>query len=346
MKINRDNYEPFFLDYLEGNLKEEMIDQFLDFLELNPDLKSELQLLDSISLKEEEIVFSGKDRLYKSVADEKAALENKFIALLEGDLNENNQKLFGDYIASQPELQKEYRQFAKTRLIPDLQVHFPDKQKLRRKSPSTIFMNWAARAAAVIVVVWGISSLIQTGRQPQPKPENTIVAEVNPKQTNPIETKVEVAPKAERVQEKTDVRTKPISRPELIQEPTKQAPEENLPARTDIQEQPMTAMAIIAPKQAQIEPEAVDVQLAVVAPEKEEKASETTNVMTIDQFLFSKIKKAGSESIHSAQRLAQAGLGIASELSGERIGYKVKDGKIASVDFESRLLAFSIPLKK
>jgi hypothetical protein len=54
----------------------------------------------------------------------------------------------------------------------------------------------------------------------------------------------------------------------------------------------------------------------------------------------------GSEGLSSAQRLVRTGLGIASELSGERIGYSVKDGKISSLEFESKLMAFSIPLKK
>ncbi|MBC8005772.1 MAG: hypothetical protein H7X84_09885, partial [Verrucomicrobia bacterium] len=47
-KITRDNYEAFFLDYLEGNLEETLIDQFLDFLEKNPDLKEELHLFENI----------------------------------------------------------------------------------------------------------------------------------------------------------------------------------------------------------------------------------------------------------------------------------------------------------
>jgi hypothetical protein len=333
MKINRDNYEPFFLDYLEGNLKEEMIDQFLDFLELNPDLK------------EEDVVFSGKTQLYKSIADEKAALENKFVALLEGDLDEDDQKSFVDYLASQPELQKEYKQFTKTRVIPDLHVRFHDKQKLHRKSGSVIFLNWALRAAAVIVVLWGVNSLFQTGNQPQLTDKNTIVAEVNPKQSVPTEKPKETATKHV-IQEKPEVRPKPTPKPEIIKEQTQQAPEENQIINTNLQEEPLALIAKIAPKQALIEPEAVAAHLAVKSPEMDEKVEETTKVMTIDQFLVSRIKKARNESILSAQRIAQAGLGIASELSGERIGYKVKDGKIASVDFESRLLAFSIPLKK
>jgi hypothetical protein len=50
--------------------------------------------------------------------------------------------------------------------------------------------------------------------------------------------------------------------------------------------------------------------------------------------------------LFSVQRLARLGLNVASEISGERIGYKEIDGKITSVEFESKLMAFSIPLEK
>ena len=45
MKINRNNYEAFFIDYLEGNLDEKMVDDFIEFLQQNPDLKEELSVM-------------------------------------------------------------------------------------------------------------------------------------------------------------------------------------------------------------------------------------------------------------------------------------------------------------
>ena len=111
MKITRDNYEPFFLDYLEGNLDENMIDQFLDFLEKNPDLKEELHLFEHVNLPEEHIDFSGKESLYKSAAEEKLMLEDKIIVYLEGDMEQEDRKLFEIYLSGHPELQKEYNLF-------------------------------------------------------------------------------------------------------------------------------------------------------------------------------------------------------------------------------------------
>lgn len=175
MMITRDNYEPFFLDYLEGNLKETMIDQFLDFLELNPDLKEELHLFDNIHLPEEQVAFSGKQHLYKSEHDEKPAFEMKTIAYMEGDLKDDERKSFETYLAAHPELQKEYNLFGKTRLIADTDIKFPHKQKLYRKSGTIIALNWVARAAAVVVMIWGINSLFQTGSQ---KIGPTVVPEI------------------------------------------------------------------------------------------------------------------------------------------------------------------------
>ena len=42
MKINRNNYEVFFMDYLDGNLDESVVNDFIEFLQKNPDLKEEL----------------------------------------------------------------------------------------------------------------------------------------------------------------------------------------------------------------------------------------------------------------------------------------------------------------
>jgi len=68
--------------------------------------------------------------------------------------------------------------------------------------------------------------------------------------------------------------------------------------------------------------------------------------MNVEEFLAERAEKVGKEGLLSVQRLARMGLGIASEISGDRISYREKDGKIASVEFESKLLAFTIPLEK
>src|SRR5665647_290913 len=130
MKITREDYEPFFLDYLEGNLKESQIDEFLDFLEQNPDLKEELHQFENVNLPKEQILFSEKKKLYKSASDQNSMLENKLVAYLEDDLKKEERLAFEAFLASHPELQKEYNLFTKTRLVPETEIRFPNKQKL------------------------------------------------------------------------------------------------------------------------------------------------------------------------------------------------------------------------
>lgn len=347
MTITRDNYEPFFLDFLEGNLEEDQIDQFLDFLELNPDLKEELQLLENMTLPEEQVIFSGKERLYKSSDDVKSVTESKMIAYLEGDLDSNERKSFESWLAGHPELKKEYEFFSKTRLIPDPTVKYPEKRNLYRKSGNKIILTWVVRAAAVIVLLWGINSLFQTENTKPLQNESQEVVSLTPKKESAKQvdsekknSKIEIPDKAKPEKESTPTKTK------SIREKTKGRLEEKKSGEEKLPERDLTALAEISPRLAQLETIPVDNQLAFSHSVNVQKINDQNNVMTIDEFLASRAKKVGNEGLISAHRIIRAGLGLASELSGERIGYREKDGKITSLDFESKLMAFSIPLKK
>ena len=59
--ISRNNYEVFFLDYLEGKLSEEELGMLRTFLEFNPDLAVELEGMEQMRLQPERIVFMEKE---------------------------------------------------------------------------------------------------------------------------------------------------------------------------------------------------------------------------------------------------------------------------------------------
>jgi hypothetical protein len=342
MKITRDNYESFFIDYIEGNLHESMIDQFLDFLNQNPDLKEELHLFEEVNLPEEHVVFQEKQQLHKSTADENRRLENTVVAYIEGDLDADENKAFETYLAGHPELKKEYDLFTKTLLAPDSGIKYPEKRKLYRKSGATIVMSWVARAAAVLVLVWGINSVIQTKNTQELGQRNPEVAEVSPK---PVST-VKKADSEKIDQEKAvPVKNKP-ERANDIQEKTNVEPKETRPVDSDPTDRDLTALAQITPIVSQLDQESIEIQLAFSRSVNSMKINDSKNVMSVEEFLADRAKKVGKEGLFSVQRIARLGLNLASEISGERIGYKMKDGKIASVDFESKLMAFSIPLEK
>jgi hypothetical protein len=344
MKITRENYEPFFLDYLENNLKEDLIDQFLDFLEQNPDLKEELQLFNHFNLSEEKIIFSGKNQLYKSVADEKAALENRFIACLEGDLEDSERHLFEDYLANRPELKNELKLFAKTRLIPDPAISFPEKYKLKRKSGSVVLLNWVARIAAVVLLLWGINAVIR----PVTPPEIPQTAEVISKpilQVEKAEDKKSISETSEDQNLTAKIKPQPGTE-QIVESVAVESPVENQTIDFKSSEHNTDALAEISPRMARLESPQNTNQLLMNSAMQAAKYDKTENVLSIEEFLASQAKKVGDKGLLSAKRLARAGLDVASGISGERIGYIEKNGQIASIEFESKLFAFSIPLKK
>ena len=348
MTITRDNYEPYFLDFLEGNLPEDQFDQFLDFLEQNPDLKAELHGFENLRLDEEAILFSGKERLYKTSDEAKVAMETKMIALMEGDLVEDERTSFEVYLSAHPELQKEQQLFSKTRLVADPSVHFQAKQKLYKKSRPVILLNWVARVAAVVALIWGINSLYngQSGQISQDSQKK--IAEVIPAKTAPQVKTIDT----EKIQEEPTIQKKNkitkatiASKSKNISQKAKGSLEENKPELQKLVERDMTVLAMIQSLPARLETETLPDELAVSrVPEKEQNSG--PKVLTVDQFLALQAKKVEEKGILSARRIVLSGLGLAAELSGERIGYREKNGKITSLDFESRLIAFSIPLKK
>jgi len=348
MKITRENYEPYFIDFLDGNIPEDQIDQFLDFLEQNPDLKDELHGFEYFKLNEEPIVFSAKEKLYRTLEEARSSIEMKMIASIEGDLEESERKSFEAYLEFHPELQKEYQLFVKSRLLADPSVYFPGKKKLYKKSRPVVVLNWVARVAAVVALMWGINALYngQSGQISQNNQEK--IAEVTPAKPEPqvklIDTeKMQEEPviqgKNKPLKETIKVKSKSI-RGKTIESLEEKEPEPQNPVERD-----MTALAMIKSQPARLESENIPNQLAVSrVSEVEQNAG--PNILTVDQFLALQAKNVEEKGLLSARRLVLAGLGLASELSGDRIGYREKNGKITSLDFESKLFAFSIPLKK
>lgn len=343
--ITRDNYEAYFLDYLEGNLQENMIDEFLDFLEQHPDLKEELMQFENIRLPEEQLVFEAKEQLYRSPGNDQPAFDRQAVAYMEGDLDEQERAGFEAWLAKEPGLKKEYELFAKTRLEADNTIVYHHKKTLYRKTGTTIFLNWAARAAAVLVLVWGISSLLQTEKQPVAP--GTIQEIVTLKPTTP--TSGNTAEPATSGVEKVPAETSSgsvnnqLASAEVVSSVKKeQTPvtQESLPDREPIEMEP------IQPLLAMIETEVAANRLAVSHSLNTEKLNDPRNIMTVEEFLASRAKKVANEGMFSAQRILRTGLNVASEISGDRLGYSVKDGKVSTLEFESRLMAFSIPLQK
>ncbi len=68
MRITRDNYEVYFIDFIDGNLDASLQEEMRLFLAANPDLSEEMDGLDGFSFNAESHSGINKSDLYKSVA--------------------------------------------------------------------------------------------------------------------------------------------------------------------------------------------------------------------------------------------------------------------------------------
>lgn len=152
MKITRDNYESWFLDYLEGRLDEGMTDDFIRFVRENPDLKEELAAFEAIPLQAPEMVFEEKEKLKKEIFDLPEKFDHAAIAHMEGDLDAPTKKHFEEYLQHHPVKQNEAGLYLLTRLVPDSSVVYPGKNKLYRTPMIRMMMNWTMRVAAGLLV--------------------------------------------------------------------------------------------------------------------------------------------------------------------------------------------------
>lgn len=136
--INKNNYEAFFLDYIEGSLDAEQISALMLFVVDHPELKEELQGLEMIKLKPDTQIRFGEKKLLKKPVVNAVGQINKnnyqefFAAASENDLNKSDSKNLQQFLRSNPDLQKEYELILLCRLQPDASIVFADKDLLKK----------------------------------------------------------------------------------------------------------------------------------------------------------------------------------------------------------------------
>ena len=196
MKITRENYEAFFLDYHEGNLSKSQEGELMDFLVHNPDLKAEFESFELIYLEEDiHTQLENKDFL-KKTSDEiqlHGITESQLISYHEGELDEKDRLEVLEAVAGDPELRKAFTLFGLTRLQPDLSVVFPSKSSLKRFTLGTtaFIIRRLAVAAAVVAFLVSFYLLLPEGQKPIEVAQTPPPADVI---QQPDETPLEIEP--------------------------------------------------------------------------------------------------------------------------------------------------------
>lgn len=154
MKITRENYELFFVDYIDNKLSRDNILELMAFLAENPDLEEELEMVKEMKLEPEMISFDAKADLKKTIVS-----TDKFnelcVGKIENNLSSAEEKKLAELIKQNPNHKKDFELFKQTILKPDLSVVFPDKTKLKRRisTPFSIFYKMAIPAAAAVALL-------------------------------------------------------------------------------------------------------------------------------------------------------------------------------------------------
>lgn len=160
MEININNYEEIIIDFLDGKLDDDAVAELFVFLDQNPAIKSEFDLLNTnqTALPAEPIAFDFSG-LLKQEKINVGNYSNRLIALLENDLTPEETKSLEAEIKTYPELAAEFELFKKTKLVPENDIVFANKQVLTKKGGFTIiplFARYSAIAAIFIAIVMGV----------------------------------------------------------------------------------------------------------------------------------------------------------------------------------------------
>jgi hypothetical protein len=175
MKITRNNYEAFFLDYYEKSLSPDQVAELMVFLEENEDLKEEFYDFEDVILlpSDDTITFNRKNTLKKKDITPLGEIdgsnyEEYFIAALEGDLSEKESADVVTFLGRNPHTKLEYNAFRATFIKPQDTV-YQDKESLKKRGLFVVYRSvalYAVSIAASILLFIGLYSILSQKAKP------------------------------------------------------------------------------------------------------------------------------------------------------------------------------------
>lgn len=165
MKITRHNYEEYFILYLDNELSSADRREVELFVQQNPDLKAELDILFQSRLSvDTDMVFNGKESLLKteSATIRQDNYEEWLLSYIDNELTGAEKTMLEKFIAERPAIKKELEVLQKAKLQPE-NIVFGDKSILYRREEKVrvIAINWRRIAiAASLVLVVGTAAVV------------------------------------------------------------------------------------------------------------------------------------------------------------------------------------------
>lgn len=161
--ITRDNYEAYFVMYVDDELNATERKAVEQFVAQNADLEEEMVMLQQSVLRaDDHIVFDHKELLFKGT--EQAPIneqncEEYFVRYGDDELTNAEKDKVEQFVYHHPQYQADFELIQQIKLVPDNALGFPDKTYLYRSEEDDnrliAFPWWRFSAAAVAILVIG-----------------------------------------------------------------------------------------------------------------------------------------------------------------------------------------------
>jgi len=158
LPINLENYEEYFLLYVDNELTEAEKAAVELFISQHPELKEEWMMLMDTKLEPEDIRMDLKKDLYRSEKTEginESNYETFQLSWLDNELSDIERQAIETYTSQHPEAAANFDLLGKTKL-PVEEISFPDKSVLYRSAekPATVIsINWYRMAVAAAILI-------------------------------------------------------------------------------------------------------------------------------------------------------------------------------------------------
>lgn len=347
MKITRSNYESYFLDFLEGNLDPSLLDEFQLFLKVNPDLAAELEMGDIITLlTNQDIRFEAKEELKKSVSYQEMEFQERAVAYYEGDLSVSEQKEFEASLSENSAEATEVQQFGKLKLVADPAIVYDNKAQLKK---SIVLIPLWMKVASVAAMLLLAFLLFQPNDRTLPESAQMAENSKNKNAKNIVAPEVKVNVE-EQEKEKTTPVVTPKPNPAKVSVKQKTNTVEPKPEKkvTPVPRIPVpeTAPSLLKPRVIFFgQPD--DVELAVMTLKDPSLVSKDMELAELLKVRLAEMRNSDDRELLSTDHLGLSGLQLFAKMTGKRLtAHKGDDGTVQSVSYNSRLLAFSIPVNR
>jgi len=190
MNINRHNYEECFILYMDNELGSDDRRLVEEFIQKNPDLKEELNILLQHKLvPDTTILYDDKEKLMMHAGNsliDLANYEEWLVLYLDNELSGTQRTSVDQFIAKHPSVKEEFAILMRTKLQPEIIVYANKESLYKREEKVRIIPMrwWRIAVAAILILTVGISSIVLLNKKSAPNKNEVVKSTGADQQTN------------------------------------------------------------------------------------------------------------------------------------------------------------------